>query len=57
MGSSPIYLEKRLQGFKDFYSKDFIRAFNILSISAISFLIYPVIGGLRSKATGQKARS
>jgi hypothetical protein len=44
--SSPIKLEKRVQGFQGsriqvFFSKDFISAFNILSISAMSFFAVP----------------
>jgi hypothetical protein len=32
----------RGQGFKGLFSKNFIKAFNILSISAIFFLVYPI---------------
>ena len=34
--------DSRGQGFKCLFSKDFISAFNILSISAMSFLVYPI---------------
>jgi len=32
-------LEKRVQGFKGLFSKDFISAFSILSLSAIPFFL------------------
>ena len=41
VGSSPIQLKKRVRGFKDLFSKDFISAFNILSISAMSLFRVP----------------
>ncbi len=34
--------DPRDQGFKGLFSKDFISAFNIFSISAMSFLLYPI---------------
>ncbi len=34
--------DSRGRGFKGLFSKDFISAFNILSISAMSFLVYPI---------------
>ncbi len=34
--------DSRGQGFKGLFSKDFIIAFNIFSISAMSFLLYPI---------------
>ena len=34
--------DSRGQGFKGLFFKDFISAFNILSISAMSLLVYPV---------------
>ena len=40
LGSSPIKLEKRVQGFKGLFLKDIISTFNILSISAMPFLVY-----------------
>ena len=62
MGSSPIGEEgPRLaclgHGFEGFYSKDFIRAFNILSISTISYLMYTVIGNQRSEVGSYDANS
>jgi hypothetical protein len=34
--------DSRIQGFKGLFSKDFISAFNILSISEMLFLVYPI---------------
>jgi len=36
------FKDSGIQGFKGLLSKDFISAFNILSISAMSFLVYPI---------------